>query len=114
MTAEEVFDDLSHKYGEDFSWHMLPFTNKTFVAELKNEIGEHHFLHNKQIYAVAKCDSNDDVLFVADNEDGVDVYYIFHLTYSKVNINGCPQYVKFKGIPEVKEYIEQSYVRDFL
>ena len=43
MTAEEVFDDLSHKYGEDFNWHMLPFTNKTFVAELKNEIGEKHF-----------------------------------------------------------------------
>ena len=38
MTAEEVFDDLSHKYGEDFNWHMLPFTNKTFVAELKSEI----------------------------------------------------------------------------
>lgn len=114
MTAEEVFDELSHKYGEDFNWHMLPFTNKTFVTELKNEIGEQHFLYNKQIYAVAKCDSNDDVLFVADNEDGVDVYYIFHLTYSKVNINGYPQYIKFKGILEVKEYIEQSYVRDFL
>lgn len=88
MTAEEVFDDLSHQYGEDFNWRMLPFTNKTFVAELKNEIGKHHFLYNEQIYVVAKCDSNDDVLFVAGNEGGVDVYYIFHLTYSKENING--------------------------
>jgi len=40
MTAEEAFDDLFQKYGEDFNWNMLPFTNKTFVAELKNEIAE--------------------------------------------------------------------------
>lgn len=113
MTAEEVFDDLFKKYGDDFNWCMIPFTNKTFVAELKNEIGEEHFLYNQQIYAVAKCDSNDDVLFVAGNEDGVDVYYIFHLTYSKENIIGYPKYIKFKGILEVKEYIEQSYIRDF-
>lgn len=114
MTAEEVFDDLSKKYGEDFNWHMLPFTNKTFVAELKKEIGENHFLYNQQIYAVGKCDSNDDVLFVAGNEDGVDVYYIFHLTYSKENMIGYPKYKKIKGIREVKEYIEQTYIRDFL
>ena len=42
MTAEEVFDDLSKKYGKDFNWYMLPFTNKTFVAELKKEIGENN------------------------------------------------------------------------
>ena len=29
-----------------------------------------------EIYAVAKCDSNDDVLFGTGNEEGVDVYYI--------------------------------------
>lgn len=51
---------------------------------------------------------------MADNEDGVDVYYIFHLTYSKENIIGYPKYKKFKGILEVKEYIEQSYTRDFI
>ncbi len=50
MTEEEVFDDLLHKYGEDFNWHMLPFTNKTFVAELKNEIGKKHFRYEKKVY----------------------------------------------------------------
>lgn len=114
MTAEEVFDDLSKKYGEDFNWHILPVANKTFVAELKKEIDEEHFLYNQQIYAVAKCDSNDDVLFVAGNEDGVDVYYIFHLTYSKVNMIGYPKYKKIMGIRAVKEYIEQTYITDFL
>ncbi len=65
MTAQEVFDDLSTKYGEDFNWNMLQVTNKTFVAELKKEMGETHFLYNEQIYAVAKYKSNDDV-FVRD------------------------------------------------
>lgn len=114
MTPEEAIDDLFQKYGEDFNWYILPSTNKTFVAELKNEIGENHFLYNQQVYAVAKCDSNDDVLYLAGNEDGVEVYYIFHLTYSKENAIGYPKYRKFKGLSEVKEYIEQSYIRDFL
>ena len=53
------------------------------------------------------------MLFGTGNEEGVDVYYIFHLTYSKKNINGYPKCIKFKGILEVKEYIEQLYIRDF-
>lgn len=31
MTAEEVFCDLIEKYGEDFNWRMLPFSDKDFV-----------------------------------------------------------------------------------
>ena len=26
MTAEELFYDISNKYGEDFNWDMLPFS----------------------------------------------------------------------------------------
>ena len=74
MTAEEVFCDLYDKYGEEFNWHMLPFSNKTFVEELKREIGEKHFLYNEQIYAVAKCDSNDDVLFVTGSDGEKDIF----------------------------------------
>lgn len=40
MIAEEVFCDFAEKYGEEFNWHMLSFTNKTFVEELRKEIGE--------------------------------------------------------------------------
>lgn len=82
MTAEEVFCDLGDKYGDEFNWYMIPLTNKAFVSELKREIGEAHFLYNKPLWAVAKCDSNDDVLFLTA-EGGTDVYYIFHLTYSR-------------------------------
>lgn len=73
MTAEEVFCELIDKYGDDFNWHMLPLSNQTFTAELKKEIGNRHFLYHKQIWAVAKCDSNDDVLYLADNSGGTDI-----------------------------------------
>ena len=99
MTAEEVFCELSDKYGDDFNWHMLPLSNHTFTAELKKEIGNRHFLYHKQIWAVAKCDSNDDVLYLADNGEG---------TYSECNADGFPRYKEFEGINAVKEYIEQS------
>ena len=112
MTAEEVFCELSDKYGDDFNWHMLPLSNHTFTAELKKEIGNRHFLYHKQIWAVAKCDSNDDVLYLADNGEGTDIYYIFHLTYSECNADGFPRYKEFEGINAVKEYIEQSLNQD--
>lgn len=116
MTIEEVFSDLYDKYGEDFNWYMLPLTQADgmFVTELKNEIGEDHFLYNKRIWAVAKCESNDDVLYVTKNGLGGDVYYIFHLTYSKHNSDGFPRYERFADIFAVKEFLEQSYVKDYL
>ena len=61
-----MFCDLYDKYGKDFNWYMIPFTQAdgAFVAELNKEIGQGHFLSGKKIRAVAKCDSNDDVLYV--------------------------------------------------
>ncbi len=58
MTIEEVFSHLYDKYGEDFNWYMLPLTQADgmFVTELKNEIGEDHFLYDKRIWAVAMTD----------------------------------------------------------
>lgn len=113
MTMEEVFCDLYDKYGDDFNWRMIPLTNKTFVEELKREIGKEHFLYSKRIWAVAKCDSKDDVLYLSDVE-GIDIYYIFHLTYSEYNINGFPKYKKFIGVKAVKEYIEHEYIAEYL
>lgn len=107
MTIEEVFCDLFDQYGDDFNWHMLPLTNKSFVEELKNEIGINHFLYTERIWAVAKCDSNDDVLYLSGrDEGGKDIYYVFHLTWQKSNENGYPKYKKMIGIKAVKEYME--------
>ncbi len=111
MTAEEVFCDLYDKYGKDFTWRMIPLSksNGVLVEELKKEIGNNHFLYNKRIWAVAKCERNGDVLYVTGSEKGKDIYYIFSLTYSADNnIDGFPKYKEFKDIYAVKDFIEQS------
>lgn len=110
MTAETVFDDLFDKYGQDFNWYMVSLSQSegAFVEELKQEIGKDHFLYHKKIWAVAKCESNDDVLYVTENGAGTDIYYIFHLTYSKSNQPGFPRYEEFADIYAVKEFMERS------
>lgn len=110
MTAEEVFCDLYDKYGDEFNWSMIPFTDKAFVDELKREIRKDHFLYGKRIWAVAKCDSRDDVLYLEDTG----IYYIFHLTYSECNTDGFPRYKRFVDLYAVKEYIEREFVAEYL
>lgn len=111
MTAEEVFSDLYDKYGDDLNWYMIPLSQSggAFVSELKKEIGKDHFLYDKRIWAVAKCEANDDVLYVTGNGFGADIYYIFHLTYAEHNSEGFPKYEELMDIYAVKEYIEQSF-----
>ncbi len=107
---------LYDKYGVDFNWHLLPLlqANGNFFEELKREIGNDHFLYHKKIWAVAKCDSNDDVLYVTGNELGTDTYYIFHLTYSAHNSDGFPKYEEFPDIYAMKKFIEQSFVENYM
>ena len=38
MTAEEWFSVFNEKYGDDFNWTIIPFTNHYFVEELKREL----------------------------------------------------------------------------
>lgn len=113
MTTEEVFCNLSEKYGDSFNWRMIPLSNKSFAAELKREIGKDHFLCNRKLWAVAKCDSSDDVLFVTESDCKGDIYYIVHLTYSDKNMEGYPHYIELNGIEKVREYIEERYLADF-
>ena len=116
MTLEDAFSDLYDKYGEDFNWYIIPFTQVggALVAELKKEIGEEHFLYDRKIRAVAKCKSNDDVLYVTGNGKEMDIYYIFHLTYSKHNSDGFPRCEKFADIFAVKEFIERAYIENYM
>ena len=78
MTIEEIFSDLYDKYGEDFNWYMIPLTQA------------------------------DVVLYITDNGRNQDIYYIFHLTYSKHNPDGFPRYEELKDVYAVKAFIEQS------
>ena len=112
MTPEEVFCDLFDKYGDRFNWIMIPFTQGrgSLVEELKREIGSGHFLYDKMIYAVAKCESNDDVLYVTGSETGADIYYIFHLTYS----NGAPRCIELADVFAGKEYLEKECEENYM
>lgn len=49
MTLEEMFCDLYDKYGKDFNWYLLPLTQAdgAFVVELNKEIGQGHFIRQK-------------------------------------------------------------------
>ena len=95
-----MFCDLYDKYGKDFNWYLLPLTQAdgAFVVELNKEIGQGHFLSGKKIRAVAKCDSNDDVLYVVRSGIGRDIYYMFDLTYSAHNADGFPRYAEFADL----------------
>ena len=89
---------------------MVPLSqsNGVFVEELKKELGEGHFLYHKKVWAVAKCESNDDVLYLTAGEQGGDTYYIFHLTYSKQNLITKRETIKGKiplGYDDIKEYV---------
>lgn len=113
MTAEEVVYDLYHKYGDRFNWHMIPLTDQTFVKELKREIGINHFLYHEKVWAVAKCDSNDDVLYVSGRQRaGKDIYYLFHLTWQSLNENHFPRYKELVGIDAVREYIDSICIAE--
>ena len=73
MTIEEIFSDLYDKYGEDFNWYMIPLTQA------------------------------DGVLYITDNGRNQDIYYIFHLTYSKHNPDGFPRYEELKDVYAVRK-----------
>ncbi len=109
MTLEEIFYGLDKEYGDKFSWRMLPLTNRSFVEELKREIGKDHPLASQHLWAVAKCDADDRVLYLS--EEGV--YYIVRLTYSKHNLDGFPQYRRFADIEKVKEVMKQEIMAGY-
>lgn len=104
MTAEEIFYDLDRRYGDRFHWRMLPLTDRSFVEELKREIGKDHPLAERRLWAVAKCDFDDRVLYLS--EDGE--YYVVRLTWSGHKEEGFPHCQRLSGIEEVREVLEQE------
>lgn len=112
MTIEEIMCQLDKEYGEDFNWMMIPFSqsNGYFVDELKRELAENDLFLKHKIRAVAKCTSNDDVLFL--REDGI--WRIYHLTYSSNNENGFPKYVEFHSRKSAAEYIQNQFITEYI
>lgn len=107
---EILFDELVRKYGEDFNWSFIAFTNKYFIEEAKREIKEGHPLYGEMMYSIAKCDSNDDVMYVISGER----YVIIHLTYSENKDVSYPHFILFESLEEGLIYIENRYLQEYL
>lgn len=72
---------LEEKYGDAFNWG-ADINREYFQKQLARET---NLTLYKEVKALAKCYSNDDVLFLLDDK----VYRIYHLTYS----NGEARYI---------------------
>lgn len=112
MTIEEIMYQLDKEYGEDFNWELIPLSqsNGHFADELKRELDENDLFLKNKIWAVAKCTSNDDVLYLGEG----DIWRIYHLTYSSSNENGFPKYVEFNSRKSAAEYIQNQFKTEFL
>ena len=104
-----MLENLIDRYGKDFNWFEIDKIGKSFgeafVKEAYKEISRNHPLYRVKLVAIAKCDSNDDVLFKTDKGQ----YVIVHLTYTEVNTDRYPRFVVFSTEDEAISYIEQEY-----
>ena len=76
MSMEDIMELCEEKFGDDFNWWMLPEEKReaTFVPELKLEIGEDDPFFDGRVYAIYKCDANDDMLFQSVRKDGTELW----------------------------------------
>ncbi len=118
MTVEEIMEELYREYGKEFNWHMIPLSQASrgfFIEELKKELGEDNDFFKNDVYAVAKCDSNDDVLYLTGEgkTETDEIWRIYHLTYSPVNKDGFPKYTEFASRKAAMEYIRDGFEREY-
>ena len=113
MTIEEAIKELEEKYGEDFNWGIISDSKNYFVNELTSELSNDDVVKNAEVIALARSYSNDDVLFLIEN-NAKKVYRIYHLTYSKCNAEGFPRYTEFEDINSIREYLEKEFISDFI
>lgn len=108
MTIDELFDSLSEKYGEEFDWSMISSerARDSFVRELKGELGENDELFRGKVSAFARCEANDDVLFLTEREGSEAKWRVYHLTWSARNAAGHPRYEELADTEAVGRYIE--------
>jgi len=89
-------------YKLNHNWDIIDVgSNTKWLAELNAELSYEHPLYNKVKKSIARCYSQDDVLYQLD--DGM--YAVIHLTYSVKNKDGFPRYVIFEDLEEAGRYI---------
>lgn len=108
-----MLENLIDRYGEDFNWFETDKIDKrfgeAFVKEAYKEISPKHPLYRVKLVAIAKCESNDDVLFKTDKGQ----YVIIHLTYTEVNTDQYPRFIVFSTGDEALSYIEEEYKMNY-
>jgi hypothetical protein len=113
MSVEKLFDDLFNKYGDEFNWMTVPLSNNSYNKQAEKEIKYGHSLYGRKLIAVAKCESNDDVLYFTEN-NGETLYIILHLTYSENQDTSYPKYILFNNLCEAEKYLEKQYIEEYL
>lgn len=101
-----MFSNLIDKYGDDFNW-WIPNNRDFLDKQIKQELVKEHELYGKNLKAIAKCESNDEVLYKSENK-----FYIIHLLWKKGN-KEFPSYIEFANLEEAIDYIEKKYIYKF-
>ncbi|MBR6983550.1 MAG: hypothetical protein IKH75_08475 [Ruminococcus sp.] len=115
LSMEDIMKRCEEKFGDDFNWWMLPEEKReaAFVSELKLELGEDDPFFDGRVYAIYKCDANDDMLFQSVRKDGTELWRIYHLTYSHCREKeGFPRRWDFESGQKAAEYIINQYVEE--
>ena len=109
MDFEIKFEQISKKFGEQFNWYYVNAINDSYMNQANRELSARHCLYNKIVKTLAKCESNDDVLFyLKDNQ-----FAIVHLTYSS-NDDLYTRFEIFNNLNDLFGYIEKKYIQDYL
>lgn len=118
MNIDEIINNLNDKYGEEFTWQLIPISKSTgyFVNELMKELGSENSIFKEKVICLARNDANDDVLYMIydENDDKNKIYRIYHLTYSSNNSIGYPKYEEFTNLKAVSDFIEKQFVNEYL
>lgn len=102
-----LFGEAAEKYGSEFNWTLLD-DGSYFENELANELSPGHALYDHHMKAIAKCDSDDDVIFAVYDSKNELFFAAVHLTYSSDNGSGYPEFAKFRDFEKIREYIDDK------
>ena len=113
MKIERILYHLAEKYGDEFNWRIIASIESqgAFVDELRRELGDDDKIFQSSLSVVAKCDSNDDVLFSLRDERNGELWRVYHLTYTANNAPGFPRYEEFTSEEAVGQWIEHQFLR---
>ena len=106
-----LYDIHSHFYT--FPFFAKNLKDSLFVPELRLELGEDDPFFDGRVYAIYKCDANDDMLFQSVRKDGTELWRIYHLTYSHCRErDGFPIRRDFESGQKAAEYIINHFVEE--